>query len=150
MALVPMRHGEGTVGLIQAASRRRGRLSLETVEFLETVARRLGGVVVALRSFRGPAGTAGALEGAGRSIEARAVAEELGAALAHEMKNPLAGMMLAATRLRKALKDQGRLADIAGQLCDSINALSETVTRLTDPGEPAARDDAPPSEAGSP
>jgi signal transduction histidine kinase len=58
----------------------------------------------------------------------------MAAELAHEIKNPLAGMMLSASRLKKALdglEGHERLAAGAGHLCEAVNALSETVTRLS-------------------
>lgn len=71
------------------------------------------------------------LEDQARDREQLLVMGELASTLAHELKNPLAGMMLSAGRLQRALQHDGNLHPIAGSLCESIQALSETVNRIT-------------------
>jgi two-component system sensor kinase FixL len=59
---------------------------------------------------------------------------EVSATLAHELKTPLSGMMLSATRLKKALKkrdDAGKLVAITEQLESAISTLSETVSHAS-------------------
>jgi len=70
-----------------------------------------------------------------RRIEETIALSELGTHIAHKLKNSLAGMMLAATRLRKLLKDSGgqeKTLTIAEHLCDSISAFSDTIDRVVD------------------
>jgi signal transduction histidine kinase len=71
------------------------------------------------------------LEDQARDREQLLVMGEMASSLAHELKNPLAGMMLSAGRLQRALQHDGNLHPIAGSLCASIQALSETVNRIT-------------------
>ena len=66
-----------------------------------------------------------------RDREQLLIMGEMASSLAHEIKNPLAGMMLSAGRLQRALQHDGNLHPIAGALCQSIQALSETVNRIT-------------------
>jgi len=77
----------------------------------------------------------GEFDDEGRRSEMLIALSEMTSLLSHELKNPLAGMMLAATRLKKALSalpGEQKLEAIAGQLVDSINVLSDTVKRTSD------------------
>ena len=79
--------------------------------------------------FAGPRRRERDVQAPGR--EQALVLSELASSLAHEMKNPLAGMMLSAGRLERALHQNEKLGLIAGSLCASIRALSDTVDRIT-------------------
>ncbi|MHC4598098.1 MAG: histidine kinase dimerization/phospho-acceptor domain-containing protein [Planctomycetota bacterium] len=55
--------------------------------------------------------------------------------LAHKLKNPLAGIMLAASRLKKSvekLDPDGNAIDLAAQLVASVNELSRTIDRVVE------------------
>ncbi len=132
VALVPLRCEDRILGLLQVNSREARRFTPDLIEFLEMIGHHTGAAVEAawrrehlglmLKEFE-----------AQQSGPAAAVAmEQMAATLAHEVKNPLAGMMLSATRLRKFLKGDDKVGSIADHLIHSINTLSETVTRVTD------------------
>ncbi len=131
IALVPLKSGERIVGLLQCNSRARERFGPEIVEFLERISAYLALAVeaawrrnefdVLLKSF----------EAQQRGPDAALAFEEMASTLAHEIKNPLAGMALSAGRLKKAVRGQEKAEEIAEHLTKSINTLSETVTRVT-------------------
>jgi signal transduction histidine kinase len=133
-ALVPLRTDNGIVGLIQANSRERGRFSLSIIEFLERIGRHVGTTLQALWRRRELSRLSREFEDRRRHAETMIAIGEISATLAHELKNPLAGMMMSATRLRKALKEiEGgeKLVSIAEQLCTATSTLSETVSRVS-------------------
>jgi signal transduction histidine kinase len=133
VALVPLRSGDRIIGLIQANSRERGRFDPPAMEFLEKVARHAGPAIEAAWHREELDRLSREFEARRRGVETTVALGEMTATLAHEIKNPLAGMMLSATRLRKALgrlEGHEKLESIAEQLCTAINALSETVTRV--------------------
>lgn len=131
IALVPLKSGERIVGLLQCNSRKRERFNGEIIGFLERVAGyaalavenawRRDELDVLLKSF----------EAQQRGPDAALAFEEMASTLAHEIKNPLAGMALSAGRLKKAVRGQEKAEQIAEHLSKSINTLSETVTRVT-------------------
>jgi nitrogen fixation/metabolism regulation signal transduction histidine kinase len=66
-------------------------------------------------------------------VEIALALEDLGCAIAHKLKNPLAGMMLAAMRLKKRLEElpgEEKASRIAGQLGTAIERLSGEVDAL--------------------
>ncbi len=132
VALVPVRSGEEIVGLIQANSRERGRFYPAIVGFLERVGGLAGRAIETAWRREELDGMARELDDRRRGTEAMVAIGEMAATLAHEVKNPLAGMMLSATRLRKALKGREKFEATVEHLCSAIGALSETVTRVTD------------------
>ena len=133
VALVPMFSGDRVTGLIQANSRERGRFDPTVIQFLERVARHAGLAVEATWRREELDRLSREFEEHRRGLETKVALGEMAATLAHEVKNPLAGMMLSATRLRKALGQldgQEKLVSITEHLCTSIDTLSETVTRV--------------------
>ena len=141
VALVPLRRPVGkhgapggrTVGLLQANSRRRGRFTPEIVGFLERVASHAAAAVEAAWRREEFEQLTKEFEERRRGVETAVALGEMAAELAHELKNPLAGMMLSATRLRKSLvgmEDEARLVAIADHLVSSINTMSDTVSRI--------------------
>ena len=131
VALVPMRAADRIVGLIQTNSRQRDRFTLGCIRFLEKIGRHIGAAIEASWHRGELSGMVREFEERRRGTEPLVAMEEMASTLAHELKNPLAGMMLSATRLRKALQGQ-ELESVAHHLCSSINTLSETVTGLTE------------------
>jgi signal transduction histidine kinase len=70
-----------------------------------------------------------------RAPETAAALVELADTLAHRLKNPLAGIMLAASRLRKSvekLDPEGNSPAIASQLIESVNELSRTIDHVVE------------------
>jgi signal transduction histidine kinase len=130
VALVPLRSKGGISGLIQANSRERGRFDASVIAFLERIARRAAGALDAAWRREELERLTVEFEERRRGVETMVALGEMAATLAHELKNPLAGMMLSATRLRKAVEGQEKLSAMADHLCASINTLSETVTRV--------------------
>jgi signal transduction histidine kinase len=130
VALVPLKSGARIVGLVQANSRRRGLFTPEVVAYLERLAGHTGSAIEAAWRRQELARLSSEFEEHRRGVETMVALGEMAATLAHEIKNPLAGMMLSATRLRKALKGQERLEAVAEHLCAGIDALSQTVTRV--------------------
>ena len=133
VALVPLLAGSRVVGLIQANSRERGRFDPSVLQFLDRVARHVGPAVDSVWRRQELDRLSREFEEHRRGLETKVVLGEMAATLAHEIKNPLAGMMLSATRLRKALgklEGQEKLVSITEHLCTAIDTLSETVTRV--------------------
>lgn len=130
ISLVPLRAGGRTVGLIQTNSRTPGRITPSVLAFLERVARHTGAAVDMAWRREELGRLSREFEEHRRGVETMVALGEMAATLAHEIKNPLAGMMLSASRLRKALAGQEKLSSIAQHLCTSIDSLSDTVTRV--------------------
>jgi hypothetical protein len=68
-----------------------------------------------------------------RALAIRAALDELESEMTHVLKNPLAGMVLSSTRIRRmvaALPGQDKLASVCDHLCDAVNKLNEGVTRF--------------------
>jgi signal transduction histidine kinase len=132
VALVPLRGGGGgIVGLLQANSRQRGRFGPEVLDFLERVGRLAGHAIEEFWRREQLARMTREFEDRQRRAEALVAVGEMASTLAHEVKNPLAGMMLSATRLRKLLRGDEQREPIAEHLCASVNALNDTVGRIT-------------------
>jgi signal transduction histidine kinase len=131
IALVPLRAGECAVGLLQLNSRGKGRFSAELLEFLEKIAAHAGRAVEAVWRREELALLLKEFESEQRGTRAAVAIDEMASILAHEVKNPLAGMVLSAGRLRKAVRGQKGAEEIAEHLIQSVNTLSETVTRVT-------------------
>lgn len=132
VALVPVPGGGEIVGLLQANSRERGRFDRSMIDFLEKVCRRVGPAIERCWCSEELRRLEKEFEESRRGSETMVALGEMAATLAHEVKNPLAGMMLSATRLRKALRGDEKLEPLVEHLCSSINTLSETVVRATD------------------
>jgi signal transduction histidine kinase len=133
VALVPMRTRDEIVGLIQANSRERGRFTPDVLDFLERIGRHAAAAVETAWRREELERLSSEFEERRRGVETAVALGEMAAELAHELKNPLAGMMLSATRLRKALvniEGQDKLVSISDHLISSTNALSETVSRI--------------------
>jgi signal transduction histidine kinase len=133
VALVPMRTQDGIVGLIQANSRERNRFTPKVLGFLEKIGRHAARVVESAWRREELVRLTAEFDERRARIETGVALGEMAAELVHELKNPLAGMMLSATRLRKALvniEGQGKLVAIADHLISSANALNETVSRI--------------------
>ena len=130
VALVPLRSGRRIVGLVQVNSREKGKFDDEALSFLEDVAQHAGAAIETVWRREELARLSKEFEEHRRGVETMVALGEMAATLAHEIKNPLAGMMLSATRLRKALEGQEKLESIAEHLVGSIDALSQTVTRV--------------------
>lgn len=65
-----------------------------------------------------------------RGIETAIMLTEMASCVAHRLKNPLAGMMLAATRLRRLLgneREKEKALTVAEHLCSSIDAFSRSL-----------------------
>jgi signal transduction histidine kinase len=68
-----------------------------------------------------------------RALEVRAALDELESEMTHALKNPLAGMVLASTRIRRAvgaLAGQEKLAAICAHLSDSVASLNDEIARF--------------------
>jgi signal transduction histidine kinase len=131
VALVPLRSRGEIVGLLQLNSAARGRFTPEIIGFLEAVGRAAGAALQAAWRQQERADLGGPDGRGGRRTEELIALGEMASVLAHEVKNPLASMMLSATRLRKAVRENEALLPVAEHLCTSINMLSETVSRVT-------------------
>jgi signal transduction histidine kinase len=135
IVLVPMRTNRGIIGLIQADSRRRHSLKSEDIVFLEKIGASAGPVIESFWREEQLGKLAAEFDDERRQSEMLIALSELTSMLTHELKSPLAGMMLAATRLRKALAElpgEKKLEAIAAQLSDSINVLSSTIRLASD------------------
>ena len=134
VAVAPLRSGERVVGVLRVAAREAGRCSPEDVAFLERVGSRLGEAVDAWWRREDGRALAAVFDDRHRGIECLLAIGRMVSAVAHDIKNPLAGMMLAAQRLRKALDsrpDEQKLAHIADRLCAAIDSLSETASSVS-------------------
>ena len=131
VALVPLRAGDRIVGLLQTNSRQKGRFDGDVLAFLEEVGRHTGAAIEATWRHEELGRMAQAFEDRQRRTETMIAMGEMASTLAHEVKNPLAGMMLSASRLKKALKADGTLQPLVEHLTLSINSLNETVNQVT-------------------
>ncbi len=131
IALVPLRVDDRIVGLLQCNSSRKDRFSEEVMSFLERITRHVARAVEAAWKREELALLLEGFEAQQRGPDAVLAFEEMASTLAHEIKNPLAGMVLSAGRLKKAVRGQDKAEEIAEHLTRSINTLSETVTRVT-------------------
>jgi signal transduction histidine kinase len=132
IALVPLRDGREVVGLLQFNDRRRGRFDEELINFIEKAGGRMG---VAVRSAR----QLGDLAAARREVDEQRLGreqlvmfEEMTSGMVHDIKNPLAGMSLCVSRLRKVLKEDLKLGPIVEHLSAAMQTLNDTVTKATD------------------
>jgi signal transduction histidine kinase len=131
IALVPLRSSDRIVGLIHACSNRRDRFTPENVALLEKIGNRIGAAFETAWRQKVLARFERECAHRWRGTETIFALGEMSATLAHELKTPLSGMMLSATRLKKALKTLSgneKLVNIIEQLESSISTLSETVT----------------------
>lgn len=133
IALVPLRTADRIVGLIHACSRRKDCFTRDTIKFLEKLGIRIGAAFESTWRQKVLSRFARECENRWRGTETIFALGELSATLAHELKTPLSGMMLSATRLKKALKSTGydKLVAITEQLESSISTLSETVSHAS-------------------
>jgi signal transduction histidine kinase len=134
IALVPLRAADRIVGLIHACSRQEGCFTFETITFLEKLGIRIGAAFESTWRQKVLSRFARECENRWRGTETIFALGELSATLAHELKTPLSGMMLSATRLKKALKATAgneKLVAITEQLESSISTLSETVSHAS-------------------
>jgi len=134
VAIAPVRSNGRVLGVVQTGAREPGVLSPEDVEFLEWVGLRLGAAVEAWRGHEELLLLAAMVDTRRAGVESMLAIGEMVSTIAHDIKNPLAGMMLAGQRLKKLLRSipgQEKLADIADHLCLSIESLSDTTSRLS-------------------
>jgi len=134
IALVPLRAADRIVGLIHACSRRQRCFTHETITFLERLGLRIGAAFESTWRQKVLSRFARECENRWRGTETIFALGEMSATLAHELKTPLSGMMLSATRIKKALKaspGNEKLVAITEQLESSISTLSETVTHAS-------------------
>jgi signal transduction histidine kinase len=131
IALVPLRVDERIVGLLQCNSNQKDRFSEEVIDFLERITGHAARAVEAAWKREELTLLLKGFEAQQRGPDAVLAFEEMASTLAHEIKNPLAGMALSAGRLKKAVRGQEKAEEIAEHLTSSINTLSETVTRVT-------------------
>lgn len=132
-AVVPVRGKDGQ-GILVAADREPGRIEKGHVAFLEGVGRALGCLL--------EDGRIESEQNLAR-LQTLAALTEFGSRIAHKVKNPLAGMMLAATRLKKGLlsgDDLSRQAGIADHLAKSIVELSKSVDKVLEDLPPLQRE----------
>jgi signal transduction histidine kinase len=130
ITLVPLRAADRIVGLIHAGSRRQGCFTSGIILFLEKLGKRIGAAFESTWRQKVLSRFARECENRWRGTETIFALGEMSATLAHELKTPLSGMMLSATRLKKALKASSgneKLVAITEQLESSISTLSETV-----------------------
>ena len=132
VGIFPLRSRGEIVGLLQVNSRVPGRFDPETVLFLEKVAGAVSGAVVAAWSREDLERLRREFEDARRGAVNLVAMSEMASSLAHEIKNPLASMMLSANRLRRLAKGGEKLEPLAEHLCAAIQSLGETVTRITE------------------
>ncbi|MHC4662371.1 MAG: ATP-binding protein [Planctomycetota bacterium] len=133
VALAPLRAGDRIIGLVQANSRERDCFNPVVIDFLERIGLYAGLAIEAAWKRRELAGLWKEFEDRRKGVETMIAIGEIAATLAHELKNPLAGMMMSAGRLRKALKElegQEKLLSIADHLVDATSTLTETVSRV--------------------
>jgi signal transduction histidine kinase len=134
VALIPLRAADRVVGLIQIYCHQPDRFSSERIEFLEKLGLKIGEAFDSIWRQKVLSRFARECEDRWRGTETILAIGEMAATLAHELKTPLSGMMLSATRLKKALADlpgQEKLVAITDQLESSISTLSETVTHTS-------------------
>jgi len=134
VAIVPVRSNARILGVVQAGAREPGVLSPEDVEYLEWVGLRLGAAVEAWRRHEELLLLSAMFDGRRAGAESMLAIGQMVSTIAHDVKNPLAGMMLAGQRLKKllyALPGQEKLAHIADHLCLSIESLGVTTSRLS-------------------
>jgi signal transduction histidine kinase len=134
VAMAPIRSGDRIIGVVEALGREPGIFSPTDVEFLERVGLQLGGAIEAWWRHKDLLALAASFDDSRRGAESMLAIGQMLSTIAHDIKNPLAGMMLAAQRLKKALHalpGQGKLSDISEHLCVSINALSETTSKVS-------------------
>jgi signal transduction histidine kinase len=132
VGLFPLRARDEIVGLLQVNSRLPGRFDPETVGFLERVAGMIGGAVAAAWSREDLSRLRREFEETRRGAVSLMAMSEMASSLAHEVKNPLASMMLSANRLKRLAGGSEKLAPLAEHLCAAIQSLGETVTRITE------------------
>ena len=130
-ALVPLRRAERTLGLLQLLGRGPDGPDRQAMVFLEEVAGRLACAVECYWLIRDLQNTTRAYEDMQRKGEGLMAMGELASRLAHEIKTPLASVMLSATRLRRLADGGDKMADLASHICKSVANLDETVTPIT-------------------
>jgi signal transduction histidine kinase len=134
VAVAPVRSGDRILGVLQAGGREPDLFSPADVELLERVGLRLGAAVEAWWRREDLLALTAMLDDR-RGAESMLAISQMVSAIAHDIKNPLAGMMLAAQRLKKALDSspgQEKLSYIADRLCLSIKALGDTASEVSD------------------
>jgi len=100
VAIVPVRSNDLILGVVQAGAREPGVLSLEDVEFLEWVGLRLGAAVEAWRRHEELLLLSAIFDGRRAGTASMLAIGQMVSTSAHDIKNPLAGMMLAGQRLQ--------------------------------------------------
>jgi signal transduction histidine kinase len=134
VVIAPVRSNGHVLGIVEAAGREQGIFSPTDVQFLERVALRLGGSVEVWRRHEELLAHAALFDDRRRSAESMLAIGQMLSSIAHDIKNPLAGMMLAAQRLKRSLhafQGQEKLACIADHLCVSIDKLSGTTSEVS-------------------
>ncbi len=140
VGIFPLRHRREIVGLLRVGDRRPGRFESGALAFLERVAFASGGPAGAARCRRDLLRLQGEFEEERRGAAGMVVMSEMASSLAHDLKNPLASMMLSANRLQRLTRGSEKIEPLADHLCTAIKTLGETVTRLTDAfGSPRTR-----------
>jgi signal transduction histidine kinase len=135
VAVAPVRSGDRILGVLQAGGGEPDLFSPADVELLERVGLRLGAAVEAWWRREDLLALTAMLDDRRRGAESLLAISQMVSAIAHDIKNPLAGMMLAAQRLKKALDStpgQEKLSYIADRLCVSIKALGDTASEVSD------------------
>jgi PAS domain S-box-containing protein len=126
MALVPIRNNTGIVGLIQLNDRRKGRFTLEAVEFLEEIASHIGEALMRKRVeeerqiLQTQLMQAQRLESIGR----------LASGVAHEINNPIMGIMGYAQLILDELGPQSPVSEFAVEINNESLRVAVIVKNL--------------------
>lgn len=134
VVIAPVRSDDRILGVVEATGRERGIFSPADVQLLEMVGLRLGGAVEAWWRRRELLSLTDIFDDRRRNAESMLAIGQMISTIAHDIKNPLAGMMLAAQRLKRALhaiQGQEKLSNIADHLCVSIEALSDAASKVS-------------------
>lgn len=127
VALVPIYAADEAVGLLQCNSKKQDRFDHETIDFLERTGRHLGMAVSAFWQRRETSALTAETESGRSGLDTLMAVGEVASVIAHELKTPLAGLMLSATRLKKALQGDPKAAPILDLLVSSVQSLDGAV-----------------------
>ena len=141
VALVPIRDGKRNIGLLQLNDRRKGFLTPALIERLEEVAGRIGAALLRKRAEEVLRRDGEALEELVRERSRELLAAQeavlnskrlseigiLAATVAHELRNPLASIYLAASNIKRKADDpllDRHLENIEKKVADSLQIIN--------------------------
>jgi signal transduction histidine kinase len=126
------------LGVLEVADPSPGKIGEDGLGFLRLVRDRLVQVIRRYWERRDLLSTQEAYDELQRRGDSMMAMGEMASQLAHEVKNPMASIMLTASRLRKHVSGNEQAGPLAEKLCRSIAMLGEIVTSVTDSlGRPA-------------